>query len=232
LGFRASDSGKEIKIDGSRFVDSGAGFLIDPIEKTKEQEKLEEKLKEVIEEEGIEVPISYLTCLDCSEEFIESYLHTNFNYSVCDKCKNTEDKHVLITRTEAKNEFLLKDCDFDKREPPLKFISRKNPHNNRYAEMKLYLLLQVEQRAVEVWGSREEIEAQKETREEKREITKIKKYNKNLKQLKMNVRSSLYDKRTYKPHEHEFEEETYNEDDDNYTHTCSTCGFQETYEKL
>ena len=38
-----------------------------------------------------------------------------FDYEVCDKCKDTEKdgKHELITKTDAKNEFLLKDIDFD-----------------------------------------------------------------------------------------------------------------------
>jgi DNA-repair protein complementing XP-A cells len=31
----------------------------------------------------------------------------------------------------------LKDCDLDKREPALRFIVRKNPHNRRWGEMKL-----------------------------------------------------------------------------------------------
>ena len=38
-----------------------------------------------------------------------------FDFEVCDKCKDTEKdgKHELITKTDAKNEFLLKDIDFD-----------------------------------------------------------------------------------------------------------------------
>lgn len=57
--------------------------------------------------------------------------------------RDNEEKHSLITRTDAKNEYLLKDCDLDKREPILKFIVRKNPHNVRWGEMKLYLHHQV-----------------------------------------------------------------------------------------
>uniref|UniRef100_A0A8C0EHF1 XPA C-terminal domain-containing protein n=1 Tax=Bubo bubo TaxID=30461 RepID=A0A8C0EHF1_BUBBB len=56
---------------------------------------------------------------------------------------HTEDKHKLITRTEAKEEFLLKDCDLDKREPVLRFIAKKNRHNSRWGDMKLYLKPQV-----------------------------------------------------------------------------------------
>lgn len=49
----------------------------------------------------------------------------------------------MIAKTEAKKEYLLKDCDFDIRKPPLRFVSKKNPHNPRYGDMKLYLKLQV-----------------------------------------------------------------------------------------
>ena len=48
-------------------------------------------------------------------------------------------KHELITKTDAKSTFLLTDYDMDKREPILKFILRKNPHNPRWGDMKLFL---------------------------------------------------------------------------------------------
>lgn len=57
--------------------------------------------------------------------------------------RDNEEKHKLISRTEAKQRYLLKDVDLDKREPPLRFILKKNPHNPRWGDMKLYLLLQV-----------------------------------------------------------------------------------------
>lgn len=94
------------------------------------------------------------------------------------RSNDKEDKHSLITKTEAKEEYLLKDCDIEKREPPLKYIVRKNPHNMRWGEMKLYLHLQIEKRALEVWGSEETLLKEKEKRDVKRQETKIKKYNK------------------------------------------------------
>lgn len=57
--------------------------------------------------------------------------------------RDNEVKHKLISRTEAKQTFLLKDCDLDKREPLLRFILRKNPHNPHWGDMKLYLKTQV-----------------------------------------------------------------------------------------
>ena len=80
-------------------------------------------------------------CEECGEELADSHLFRNFNLEVCDKCKETEKdgKHELITKTDAKNEFLLKDTDFVRPEPALKFIARKNPHKESWGEMKLYL---------------------------------------------------------------------------------------------
>lgn len=56
--------------------------------------------------------------------------------------RDDDDKHALITRTDARQEYLLKDCDLDLREPILRFILRKNPHNPRWGDMKLYLRTQ------------------------------------------------------------------------------------------
>lgn len=212
-----------------KVIDSGGGFLIE--EEIVDQAKGETGVKPV-EEEGLPLPVTYEFCLECDLPFTESYLMKNFDYSVCDKCRDTDGKHSLITRTDAKNEYLLKDCDFDRREPPLKYILRKNPHNPRWGEMKLYLLLSVEKRALEVWGSEARIVEERELRDEKREKTKHKKYSKQMKALRMEVRSSLYDRTSKFGHTHEYGEETYHEEEDNYTHACKTCGFLETYEKM
>lgn len=170
--------------------------------------------------------------MECGADFLESYLQTNFHYSVCDDCRDPEEKHSLITKTEAKSQYLLQDCDLDKREPPLKFIMKKNPHNVRWGDMKLYLHIQIEERALQVWGSEENLRQQHERRDEKREVGKAKKYNKRMKELRMDMRSSLYDRTTKVNHKHEFGPDVYNEEDDNYSHTCLTCPYSETFEKM
>lgn len=78
----------------------------------------------------------------------------------------------------------------------------------------------------------EKIEEQLENREEKRIVTKTKRYNKRMKELRMNVRSSLFDRTSAAAHNHQFGEDKYNSDEDNYTHTCQTCGYNETFEKM
>ena len=221
-------------------IDSGGGFLIqeDLINDNKSDKQPEAESSKVTStqqkttDEVLPLPITYESCLECAKQFAESYLLKNFAYAVCDGCRDGEGKHSLITRTEAKNDYLLKDCDFDAREPPLKFITRKNPHNERWGEMKLYLHLMIEKRALEVWGSEEELLRQKEQREEQRDKAKLKKYNKNMKILRMEMRSSLYDRTSKTGHTHTYGEETYHEDEDNYTHACTICDFVETFEKM
>ena len=82
-----------------------------------------------------------------------------------------------------------------------------------------------------MWGSLEEIEKQLEKREEIREQSKTKKYNKKMKTLRMSARSSLYTK-DIAAHQHTWGSETYDEEDDMYSHTCTECGQSESFEKL
>ncbi|XP_017870163.1 PREDICTED: DNA repair protein complementing XP-A cells homolog [Drosophila arizonae] len=222
-----------IKVQGTKYIDTGGGFLLEqPVLGAAGKPTGEEPAEAAVIEDAIAIPVVYEECLECGDQYADSYLLNNFGHSVCDKCRDNEERHSLITRTEAKAEYLLKDCDFDKREPVLRYISRKNPHNVRWGEMKLYLHLQVVQRAMEVWGSEEELTRQHELREDKRVLGKTRKYNKQMKQLRMEVRSSIYTKKTKGVHVHEFGPETYNEADDNYTHACLTCQYTETFEKM
>uniref|UniRef100_A0A8B9E4H8 XPA, DNA damage recognition and repair factor n=1 Tax=Anser cygnoides TaxID=8845 RepID=A0A8B9E4H8_ANSCY len=172
----------------------------------------------------------YLICGDCGKEFMDSYLMQHFDWATCDNCRDAEDKHKLITRTEAKEEYLLKDCDLDKREPVLRFIVKKNPHNPRWGDMKLYLKVQVIKRSLEVWGSEESLQEAKELRRDSREKMKQKKFDKKVKELRRAVRSSLW-KRAASIHEHEYGPEE-NIDEDTYKKTCTVCGHELTYEKM
>jgi len=221
LGEKLNSQKKEKQI-----VDTKAGFFIEEDDNELFQGNTEPMPAPVIEPDRPH-------CLECQEEFADSYLFRNFDYDVCDKCKETEKdgKHELITKTDAKNEFLMKDPEFD-RKPALKFILRKNPHNPRWGEMKLFLRSQVEQRALAIWGDEESLQEAHETREGRREQAKVKKFNKKLKALRMQVRGSLY-KKDISVHQHEYGEEVcVDEDEDQYSKTCMTCGHVSTYEKM
>jgi len=222
--FLTGEKVKETK--ETKLVDTNAGFFIEETDGPEGQQVISEPLPApVIEPERPK-------CTECLEDLADSYLFRMFNIDVCDKCKETEKdgKHELITKTDAKNQFLLKDMDFD-REPSLKFIVRKNPHNSRWGDMKLYLRLQVEKKALEVWGSEEALEEEHEKREDRRDHLKVKKFNKKLKALRMQVRGSLY-KKDISAHEHEYGEEVYDEDEDMYSRTCKTCDHVHSYEKM
>lgn len=83
-----------------------------------------------------------------------------------------------------------------------------------------------------VWGSEDELREELEKRDVKRQETKIKKFNKNMSKLRMGMRSSLYDKTQKASHVHTFGPDKYNKKEDTYSHTCSSCGFEEEFEKM
>lgn len=91
------------------------------------------------------------------------------------------EEYDLITKTDAKEQYLLKDCDFDFREPVLKFITKKNPHKNRYGEMKLYLKCQIIERAMVVHESLDKLDEKKEQKMFNLHKTRQKTYEKKLK---------------------------------------------------
>lgn len=170
-------------------------------------------------------------CEECHSEFLRSYLYRNFGALICDDCRDPKGTHELITRTDAKTKYLLKDCDLDRREPALRYILKKNPYQSR-GDMRLYLKFQVEERAIVVHGSEEKLEEELERREEQRMVKKQKVYDKKMKSLSMQVRSSLY-KKDLGSHEHEYGEAICIDDDkDLYRKTCKTCGHHWDYEEM
>ncbi|XP_053149481.1 DNA repair protein complementing XP-A cells isoform X2 [Hemicordylus capensis] len=207
-----------------KIIDTGAGFFLE------EEEEEEHTVEKIVHPPGPVLECDYLICGECGKEFMDSYLMNHFDLATCDNCRDVEDKHKLITRTEAKQEYLLKDCDFDKREPVLRFILKKNPHNPRWGDMKLYLKVQVIQRSLEIWGSEEALEEAKESRQDNREKMKQKKFDKKVKELRRAVRSSVWKKDT-SMHQHEYGAEVEMEDD-LYKKTCNTCGHELIYEKM
>ncbi|XP_041724328.1 DNA repair protein complementing XP-A cells homolog isoform X1 [Coregonus clupeaformis] len=209
----------------AKTVDSGGGFFID-------EEEEEQRTKKVVHQPAPVIEADYLVCDHCDKSFMDSYLSNGFDLAVCDNCRDYEVKHKLMSRTAAKQLYLLKDCDLDQREPVLRFVLRKNPHNPHWGDIKLYLKLQVEKRSLEVWGSEEALEEAKESREENREVQKQKRFNKKVKELRCAMRSSVWTKGT-NVHQHQYcPEELVDEEEDLYRKVCNTCGHELTYEKM
>eukprot|EP00095_Tigriopus_kingsejongensis_P010020 snap_masked-scaffold1048_size67263-processed-gene-0.16 protein:Tk10020 transcript:snap_masked-scaffold1048_size67263-processed-gene-0.16-mRNA-1 annotation:"dna repair protein complementing xp-a cells-like protein" len=218
---------KVVRVSEKKVIDSGAGFFIE-----------EDESEPLDPTQFVQRPAPILEpdqpdCLECGKQFPDSFLLRSFDLTVCDGCKAMEKdgQHELMTKTDAKNTFLLKDFEIEQKEPVLKFIIRKNPHNPRWGDMKLFLRSQIEDRALEVWGTEEALAQEHELREEKKVKTKTKKFNKQIKALRMQVRGSLYEK-DLSTHKHEFGDEQHDEEQDEYFQICSTCDFVKRYEKI
>ncbi|XP_018019413.1 DNA repair protein complementing XP-A cells homolog [Hyalella azteca] len=226
-----SEGKKILRINDTKLVDTGGGFFMeeeDEFSNISEAEVIAALRK--AEEPAPLVEEDRPRCIECNRTFDSSYLLKCFDHHVCDDCRDNESKHALVTKTDARTEYLLTDTDLEKRQPPLRYIVRKNPHNERWGDMKLYLKLQVEKRCLEVWGSEEALEEEIAKKAAQREVSKQKKFKKKMQELRMNVRSSLYTRAT-KSHEHEYGPEEHLADDE-YSKTCVTCGHSYTYEKL
>ncbi|XP_068626237.1 DNA repair protein complementing XP-A cells homolog [Battus philenor] len=221
----SSEEVREISVGKMRALDTGGGFLVEEETAAVVPTPLTARPAPLVH------PTQQPQCLECERLFPQSYLFDTFDYSVCDDCRDDNEAHSLVTRTEAKSEFLLKDCDLDSRPPPLRCVRRRNPHKARFAEMRLYLRAQVEERARLVWGSEQRLLEERAAREERRERALATASRRRLTALRMAVRSSLYDG-THVQHEHTFGEEIYNADNDEYSRTCTECGHMQTYEKM
>lgn len=81
--YRTTNGEKVIKIQGNKFVDSGGGFLIEqPLLQNENDPNSDQLVASTVLDEALQIPVVYLQCLECSKDFAESYLMTNFNYSV------------------------------------------------------------------------------------------------------------------------------------------------------
>jgi len=93
-----------------KIIDTGGGFILE------EEEEEQHTIGKVVHQPGPVMEFDYAVCEECGKEFMDSYLMSHFDLATCDNCRDADDKHKLITKTEAKQEYLLKDCDLEKRE--------------------------------------------------------------------------------------------------------------------
>ncbi|KAI3384094.1 hypothetical protein SNEBB_006447 [Seison nebaliae] len=114
----------------------------------------------------------------------------NFN----DSFKSRQSKYSLITKTNAKEIYLLSDSDIERREPILKFALKPNPHNQNWQSMKLYLRSEIEERALRIWKTFDNITSEKEKRKIRRRHLEKKKQIKKIKRLKVDTLTYLRSK--------------------------------------
>ena len=126
-----------------------------------------------------------LSCEACGSSIIDPEFFDNFHINVCLSCKDSCEIYSIITKTQAKNDFLLTDEELAD-STVLPSISRKNPHNPRWADMKLYLKKQVRDFSIKKHGSEEAIQEALSNRKATKTDRKSKQF---LKKLKGNIPS-------------------------------------------
>jgi DNA-repair protein complementing XP-A cells len=133
-------------------------------------------------------------CRECGSLDIDWKWDEIFGCKVCGKCKEQyPDKYSLLTKTEAREDYLLTDPEL-KDEELLPRLERPNPHKSSYASMQLFLRYQVEEYAFseKKWGSSAAMDAEFERREVEKKKRKDAKFRSKLADLKKRTRVEAY----------------------------------------
>ncbi|RKF59490.1 DNA repair protein RAD14 [Erysiphe neolycopersici] len=132
-------------------------------------------------------------CRECGSLEIDWQWEEVFKCAVCSRCKETlPEKYSLLTKTEAKDDYLLTDPELKDAEL-LPHLSKPNPHKSHWHDMMLFLRYQVEEYAFEKkWGSAEALDAEFEKREAEKKIRKEEKFKSKLRELKKKTRSEAF----------------------------------------
>jgi len=132
-------------------------------------------------------------CRECGSLEIDWKWEEVFHCAVCNGCKESlADKYSLLTKTEAKEDYLLTDPEL--RDPELlPHLERPNPHKATWNNMMLYLRYQVEEYAFGTkWGSAEKLDEEFARREGEKKRRKAEGFRAKLRELKKKTRVEAY----------------------------------------
>lgn len=132
-------------------------------------------------------------CRECGSLEIDWKWDDIFGCAVCNACKEKlPEKYTLLTKTEAKEDYLLTDPEL-RDEELLPHLERPNPHKSTWNNMMLYLRYQVEEYAfIQKWGSAEALDAEFVKREGDKKRRKEVKFKSKLQELKKKTRVEAY----------------------------------------
>jgi len=132
-------------------------------------------------------------CRECGSLEIDWKWEEIFGCAICNACKEKlPDKYSLLTKTEAKEDYLITDPEL-KDEELLPHLERPNPHKSTWNNMMLFLRYQVEEYAFsKKWGSAEALDEEFEKRESDKKKRKEDKFQSRLKELKKKTRVEAY----------------------------------------
>ncbi|KAI9847318.1 MAG: hypothetical protein M1837_002905 [Sclerophora amabilis] len=133
-------------------------------------------------------------CYECRSLEIDWKWEEVFGCRICNSCRDQlPEKYSLLTKTEAKEDYLLTDPEL-KDEELLPHIERPNPHKSTWNNMMLYLRYQVEEYAFspKKWGSAEALDQEFIKRESEKKKRKEDKFRSKLQDLKRRTRVEAY----------------------------------------
>eukprot|EP00041_Stephanoeca_diplocostata_P015570 m.297634 g.297634 ORF g.297634 m.297634 type:complete len:357 (-) comp20084_c0_seq4:571-1641(-) len=200
--------------------DTNAGFFVEDEEEFKESSSsssIPQRLEDLKPESHPQYP-QHPSCVDCKQDFFNSQLQRQFGVNACDECQQSfrDGKYSLVTKTAAKNDYLLRDHDLSGRPDSLRFIEKTNQRNRHWSKMKLYLLSQVEERSFALYGDEDGLDAEFERREDAKRGAQVARQKKKMQQLRKDTLTARWMSASGK-HTHQFGAETYDADNDEYS---------------
>ncbi|KAJ2704815.1 DNA repair protein rad14 [Coemansia sp. IMI 203386] len=178
-------------------------------------------------------------CTECGSLDLDMIYLKVFKVYVCKSCTETvPDKYSLLTKTEAKDDYLLTDDELRDR-ALFPVWEKPNPHKSTWNNMLLYLRQHLESFAIEKWGSLENLDKEFERRVDEKRARKEKKYNRSVAELRRRTRVEEWEKKRREKlklqaeHVHQFENlASTNSDDEATEQKCVVCGIVVEVEEL
>ncbi|KAL0094972.1 DNA-binding transcription regulator [Phycomyces blakesleeanus] len=210
--------------DFSKMVDSKGGYIV--------EEEKDDRLKE-LSKDNIKIvpyhppsidPTENPKCKECDSMDLDPVFFQVFSINICPICKEKfPEKYSLITKTEAKEDYLLTDPELRDKDL-LPHWSKPNPRKSTWNNMMLYVREMVEEYAFKKWGGPEGLDGEYERREAQKKEKKDKKFKDKLADMRRKTMTSSWErKRQEGPHKHKFED-TIEDEDGTTTQTCTECG--------
>ncbi|KAJ2088599.1 DNA repair protein rad14 [Coemansia sp. RSA 1813] len=213
----------------STMRDTKAGFL----EEDRPEASPEKKRKLIAVDE---IPYDASThgnnpkCCECKSLDLEVTYLKIFNVRVCKPCiELLPEKYSLLTKTEAKDDYLLTDSELRDR-VLFPVWEKPNPHKSTWNNMLLYLRRDLEAFAIRKWGSLDKLDDEFDRRSTVKRERKELKYKKAVAELRRRTRADEWEKRRRerlqldKAHEHVFESTEDGSDGGCSEQKCSICG--------
>ncbi|KAJ2776622.1 DNA repair protein rad14 [Coemansia javaensis] len=207
----------------STMRDTKAGFIEEDRPAAGSPEK---KRKAVVLDEIPYDPDAVQQCCECGSVDLDAMYLKMFRVMVCRACiEGIPDRYSLLTKTEAKDDYLLTDSELRDRDV-FPVWEKPNPHKSTWNNMLLFLRRDLERFAVEKWGSMEALDAEFDRRTEEKRVRKEKKYQRSVADLRRRTRAEEWEKerrerlRLEAEHEHTFEDTGAGDGEQK----CTSCG--------